>query len=383
MTLAREEAEALLRNAVAALRGGRPGEAQGALEALVESGAAPPSARLLLAQAARGAGDFAAEAKSLDILLEAEPANLGALLMRGAAFARGEDVRAAARFYHRALNVADRQSGLPPALDAELETARAFLAQSGSAYQDWLEAKIAPSLEAAGPRFAEALDIMLGRRAVDLQQPSVFYYPGLAPRRFFEREELDWAVPLEARTEEIKAELEALVASGAPFAPYVEQEANRPRNDFHGMLDNPDWTALYLWRDGARIAENADRCPKTMKALDCLPLSRIGSRTPVVLFSRLTPGAHIPPHHGMLNSRLICHLPLIVPPGCALRVGSETRAWEEGKLLIFDDSIEHEARNPSGETRIILLFDVWRPELAEAERDAISALFGAIDAFDQ
>ena len=65
----------------------------------------------------------------------------------------------------------------------------------------------------------------------------------------------------------------------------------------------------------------------------------------------------------MLNSRVICHLPLIVPKGCWLRVGNDTREWEEGKLLIFDDSIEHEARNPTGEFRIILLFDVWRPEL--------------------
>jgi aspartyl/asparaginyl beta-hydroxylase (cupin superfamily) len=83
----------------------------------------------------------------------------------------------------------------------------------------------------------------------------------------------------------------------------------------------------------------------------------------------------------MLNCRLICHLPLIVPEGCWLRVGNETREWEEDKLLIFDDSIEHEAKNPSGEMRIILLFDIWRPELSEAERQGISAVFDAIDTF--
>ena len=83
----------------------------------------------------------------------------------------------------------------------------------------------------------------------------------------------------------------------------------------------------------------------------------------------------------MLNCRLICHLPLIVPDGCWLRVGNETRQWEQGKLLIFDDSIEHEARNPSGEMRIILLFDIWRPELSDAERHGISTVFEAIDTF--
>jgi aspartyl/asparaginyl beta-hydroxylase (cupin superfamily) len=118
-----------------------------------------------------------------------------------------------------------------------------------------------------------------------------------------------------------------------------------------------------------------------MAALEKVPLSRIGSRTPAVLFSRLEPGAHIPPHTGLLNCRLICHLPLIVPKGCWLRVGNETREWEEGKLLIFDDSIEHEAKNPAEDLRIILLFDVWRPELGEEERAAISSIFEAIDRF--
>jgi aspartyl/asparaginyl beta-hydroxylase (cupin superfamily) len=83
----------------------------------------------------------------------------------------------------------------------------------------------------------------------------------------------------------------------------------------------------------------------------------------------------------MLNCRLICHLPLIVPAGCWLRVGNETRQWEEGKLLIFDDSFEHEAKNPSDEVRIILLFDVWRPEITEDERSAVSSIFNAIDKF--
>ena len=129
------------------------------------------------------------------------------------------------------------------------------------------------------------------------------------------------------------------------------------------------------------MGENAARCPKTMDALGKVPLSNIGSRTPSVLFSMLRPGAHIPPHHGMLNSRLICHLPLIVPEGCWLRVGNETRTVEAGKMMIFDDSIEHEAKNESGEVRIILLFDIWRPELNEAERAGISAIFDAIDRF--
>jgi aspartyl/asparaginyl beta-hydroxylase (cupin superfamily) len=83
-----------------------------------------------------------------------------------------------------------------------------------------------------------------------------------------------------------------------------------------------------------------------------------------------------------MNARLICHLPLIVPPGGALRVGNETRAWREGEILLFDDSIEHEAWNSSGELRAVLIFDVWRPELSEKERALVAAMLSAINDFD-
>jgi aspartyl/asparaginyl beta-hydroxylase (cupin superfamily) len=80
----------------------------------------------------------------------------------------------------------------------------------------------------------------------------------------------------------------------------------------------------------------------------------------------------------MFNTRLICHLPLIVPPDCALRVGNETRKVEAGKMMIFDDSMEHEAWNRSGEMRAILLFEIWRPELSAAERKALTAMYESV-----
>jgi aspartyl/asparaginyl beta-hydroxylase (cupin superfamily) len=107
----------------------------------------------------------------------------------------------------------------------------------------------------------------------------------------------------------------------------------------------------------------------------------VEGRAPIAMFSVLHAGTHIPPHNGMLNTRLICHLPLIVPEGCRLRVGNETRAVERGRLMIFDDSIEHEAWNDGDATRVVLLFEIWRPELADAEKTALTALFGAINAY--
>jgi aspartyl/asparaginyl beta-hydroxylase (cupin superfamily) len=309
---------------------------------------------------------------------------LRSLLARADDFAARGDVRAAVAFYQTALKSVRNATGLDRDTLAELQRAQAFVMDRAREFQQSLEQAVA-SADLADPvaavRLSHSLEMLKGGRQVYQQQPSALYYPYLAQRQFFERDEFEWVPALESATPVIREELVALMDEGAAFQPYVESAADRPHRDFHGLNDKKDWTALYLWRDGKPVEANAKRCPKTMAALEKVPLSRIGSRTPAVLFSRLEPGAHIPPHTGLLNCRLICHLPLIVPKGCWLRVGNETREWEEGKLLIFDDSIEHEAKNPAEDLRIILLFDVWRPELGEEERAAISSIFEAIDRF--
>jgi hypothetical protein len=310
--------------------------------------------------------------------------DLKSLLARADDFAARGDVRGAVAFYQTALKSVGNVAGLDRQTVADLQRAQAFVMQRAREFQQSLEDAVtgaSPADPVAALRLAHSLEMLKGERQVYPQQPSVLYYPYLAQRQFFEREEFDWVPALEAATPAIREELVALVNEGADFRPYVENDPDRPHRDFHGLNENKDWTALYLWRDGRPVEANASRCPKTMAALEQVPLSRIGSRTPAVLFSRLEPGAHIPPHTGMLNCRLIGHLPLIVPKGCWLRVGNETREWEEGKLLIFDDSIEHEAKNPSGDLRIILLFDLWRPEIGEEERGGISAIFETIDRF--
>jgi aspartyl/asparaginyl beta-hydroxylase (cupin superfamily) len=118
-----------------------------------------------------------------------------------------------------------------------------------------------------------------------------------------------------------------------------------------------------------------------MAALTGLPIPVIAGRSPMVLFSILAPGTHIQPHNGMLNTRLICHLPLIVPDGCRLRVGNHVRQVRAGEILIFDDSIEHEAWNDSAEMRAILLFEIWRPELTAAERGALTAMYESVSGY--
>ena len=98
------------------------------------------------------------------------------------------------------------------------------------------------------------------------------------------------------------------------------------------------------------------------------------------MFSLLAPHTSIPPHVGVSNARLVCHLPLVVPDGCWFRVGAETRYWERGKAFVFDDTIEHEAANPSDQLRVVFIFDLWAPDLTSVEREAVAALIGSSDA---
>jgi aspartyl/asparaginyl beta-hydroxylase (cupin superfamily) len=119
------------------------------------------------------------------------------------------------------------------------------------------------------------------------------------------------------------------------------------------------------------VPEHLARCPKTAAALRRLPLADLPGYAPTAFFSILDARTQIPAHTGVTNTRLIVHLPLVIPGACRFRVGSETREWRGGEAWVFDDTIEHEAWNDSDVPRAILIFDIWHPELSAAERDLV------------
>jgi tetratricopeptide (TPR) repeat protein len=384
MATSTAQADTLIRSGIAALQRGDAAGARAAFErAIAAGGAAPPW--FLLAQACRHAGDDAAEEAALDQTLAIQPLNIGALIMRGDCHTRRGDQRSAAAFYRRAVKVAAGAPGqIPPVLAGELRRAEALAAEADRVFQDHVERRLAEggfAGRAAGSRFAQAVDLLAGRSQPYFQQPTSFFYPGLPHIQFYEREDFPWMAEVEAATDATRAELLAVIEEEGAFRPYVENEPNRPPAGDGKLLGDPSWSAFHLYKQGLPHPENAARCPRTIEALGHAPLPFIRGRSPMALFSLLRPGAHIFAHNGLLNTRLICHLPLIVPPGCSLRVGNETREWRQGQVLIFDDSIEHEAWNTSAETRVILLFEIWRPELRADERAALTALFEAIEDF--
>jgi hypothetical protein len=356
-----------------ALQRGDAVAARDAFERVAAAGVATSQLWLLLAQARAGTGaERDAVAEALDRVLAAEPRHRQALVLRGD---YAEDDRAACSFYGLALANASEAERAQPLLRAAQER----LAAASGRFADHLRARVADA--DAGPRFTEAVALVTGEKQLYLQQPTSFFFPGLPHRQFFDAAEFDWAPGLVEAASAIRAELEQLIASGSGSAPYVQADPTRASRG-HALLDDPRWSAFHLLENGVPQAVNAPRCPATLAALAAAPLPHIPGRSPMALFSVLRPHTHIPAHNGMLNTRLIVHLPLIVPERCRLRVGNEERAVRAGELMIFDDSIEHEAWNDSDEPRVVLLFEVWRPELTAAERAGLTTLFGAVGLYE-
>ena len=209
-------------------------------------------------------------------------------------------------------------------------------------------------------------------------EPTHYHYPGLTEREFHPRHRFPWLAELEPATEVIRQEMQlALASSRAELVPYLQYQDYESLAQWRDLNRNPNWTAFHLIRLGAVDSDNASLCPKTMDLLKRIPQPQIPGASPNAMFSLLAPNTSIPPHVGVNNARLVCHLPLVVPEGCWFRVGGETRPWREGEAFVFDDTIEHEATNPTGQLRVVLIFDLWHPDLSAAEQQGVAAVIGA------
>ena len=180
-----------------------------------------------------------------------------------------------------------------------------------------------------------------------LQYPP-YYLPGVPAHMFYDPAEFEWAQALEEAYPIIKSELLSVLASdGAGFKSYVSEAQQRLSG----------WNTYNFFFYGKKFEENCERCPRTTALLESLPRFERDH----IMFSSLNPHSRIPPHVGPMNGIVRAHLPLIVPEGCYIRVGSEERTWHEGKLLAFDDSFEHEVFNHSDHVRIVLFMNFWHP----------------------
>src|SRR5688572_1325794 len=170
-------------------------------------------------------------------------------------------------------------------------------------------------------RVAKCLAIYLQEIAPDYpdpaQKPKFLYFPDLPTTRFFGRELFPWYEALEARTDLIRAEMLQVMSEDTGFEPFLGHfdDTLALQDHLRGENGETAWNAFFFHRHGVRNDANAARCPQTIAALEAAPLCRVRDHSPEVCFSLLTPGSHILPHRGVTNTRLVTHLPLVVPAG--------------------------------------------------------------------
>lgn len=366
----------------------RAGDGPAAARAFAAATAADPTAGALwrnLAHAHRLGGDGAGERAALNRALELDRTDFVAQLRLAQLLEREGEALAALTAWSGALQLAERLPATPSALAAELAAGRGYVAGLTARLGSASDRALAPFADRLGPtgqrRMAAFVDVALGRRRVFHNQCAGVHYPFLPADEFFDEAHFPWFAALEAGAPAIRAELDALLASGDEMLrPYVRLDEGTPANDWSALDGSLDWGACFLYEYGVPNRPVLERCPQTAALLESLPLARIPGRAPNAFFSLLRPGRRIPPHTGVTNTRAIVHLALDVPAGCGFRVGGETREWIEGRAFAFDDTIEHEAWNESDRRRAVLIVDTWNPHLAPAEREAIMAYFAASDA---
>uniref|UniRef100_I3MIY9 Aspartyl/asparaginyl beta-hydroxylase n=1 Tax=Ictidomys tridecemlineatus TaxID=43179 RepID=I3MIY9_ICTTR len=140
------------------------------------------------------------------------------------------------------------------------------------------------------------------------------------------------------------------------------------------LREKGDWSQFTLWQQGRKNENACKGAPKTCTLLEKFP-ETTGCRRGQIKYSIMHPGTHVWPHTGPTNCRLRMHLGLVIPKeGCKIRCANETKTWEEGKVLIFDDSFEHEVWQDASSFRLIFIVDVWHPELTPQQRRSLPAI---------
>ena len=309
-----------------------------------------------------------------------------ALLHKGMLLERLGKRRQAARVFRDVLKIMPNTDQSAPGVRKAAEHARAVVEENRQSLEHHLDGVLADLRRrhsgARLGRFEETVQVLTGAKRRYAPDPVMLHFAQLPPLQFYDRELFPWLPDLEAQTEVIRSECEAVLAAERDqFDPYIQYPPGAPVNQWKELNYSPRWTTYLLWQHGRSVDAHCERCPRTAEIVESLPLARTPGLAPNVLFSALEARTTIPPHTGDTNVRLIVHLPLILPPGCTFRVGNDVREWEYGRAWVFDDSVEHEARNDSDQLRVQLMFDVWNPYLTEAERELVNGLLVGLQGY--
>ncbi|KAF0718999.1 Aste57867_1342 [Aphanomyces stellatus] len=198
--------------------------------------------------------------------------------------------------------------------------------------------------------------------------PTLFVFPGLKSQPFHDAKDFPWTKAFEENLDTIRAE-------------YLALKDRQKSSDYvltgqEHSLHQGQWDWFSYVTKGKRTSAFEAECPTTAALLNAVPGFMTSLPFAYAFFSSLQPKSAIKPHSAPCNIRLRCHFPLWVPKDCGIRVADETREWKEGRAMIFDDSYDHEVWHDgaTGE-RVVLLFDMWHPDLVPEEREALTQMF--------
>ena len=196
-------------------------------------------------------------------------------------------------------------------------------------------------MSALPERFAEYIATLRDAGA----QPSMSRYPGLPSQPWYDAAAIPAAVALERAAPQIIAEFGQLDPSA--FVPEAEPIARS------GSWD------VFLLDERCRLFPTVTAILEQQRTIRTL--------AGLVYFSRLAPHSRVAPHRGPTNMRVRAHLGIEIPPECGIRVGEVSTTWHTGTCIVFDDSFPHDVWNESDRERIVLVVDLWHPDLSDDE----------------
>jgi Aspartyl/Asparaginyl beta-hydroxylase len=206
------------------------------------------------------------------------------------------------------------------------------------------------------------------------------YVPGLTVREFWDVSQYDWCQQLASNYEVIRREFLSVISD-------VEHLQKHGNNVWATALDTnvakqygSGWSTLVLMNRGIWDPQNVQLFPRTSQIIyDChIPAVEI-------FFASMQPNSTIPYHSDYTNFVLTSHLGIDIPNNgmnqCRLNVGGSTEEeWLNGKVMIFDTSIMHNAINENTEkVRYILMMRIWHPDLTTLERQALQYIYDTLE----
>ena len=183
---------------------------------------------------------------------------------------------------------------------------------------------------------------------------------------FYPREECPWLADVERRWETIRAEFDDYRHRGGAELkpPWIPDD-----------VVIPGWRSINFVTCNRWYRENCARFPETVKVIRSIP------NLTSAFINLLEPHSALPAHNGDTNAMYRCHLGLTVPgevDRCGLEVAGRRVGWREGHAFAFNEAFRHRVWNDTDRDRVILVFDVLKPEYRARARRVCGGVLGAM-----